>query len=120
MNKIKLMAVGDISLRTRNNKSPFEKVQKIFENKDTLFGNLETVLSTQGKEAEKAFSIYTCPCKVKYLKQAGFDILNIANNHIMDLGIEGFNETLEVLTKNNINFIGARNKPEQNYTILEK
>ena len=28
MNKIKLIAVGDISLKTRNNKLPFEKVKK--------------------------------------------------------------------------------------------
>ncbi|PKP61716.1 poly-gamma-glutamate biosynthesis protein [Candidatus Atribacteria bacterium HGW-Atribacteria-1] len=120
MNTINLLAVGDISLKTRNNKLPFEKVKEIFKDKDILFGNLETVLSNQGRETEKAVSLYTSPDKVNYLKGVGFDILNIANNHIMDLGIEGFNETLKVLTKNNINFIGARNKFERNYLIVEK
>ncbi len=120
MNKIKLMAVGDIFLKTRNNKLPFEKVQNIFKNKDILFGNLETVLSTEGKEKERAVNLHVSPKKVKYLQEVNFDVLNLANNHIMDLGIAGFNETLEVLTKNNLKFIGVENRPEQNYTILEK
>jgi poly-gamma-glutamate synthesis protein (capsule biosynthesis protein) len=115
------MAVGDIFLKTRNSKSPFEKVQKLFENKDILFGNLETVLSTEGKEKEKAFPSYISPEKVKYLKEVDFDVLNLANNHIMDLGIEGFNETLDVLTKNNLQFIGvSNNKYTLNYIIIEK
>ena len=77
MSTIKLMAVGDVSLRTRNNKSPFERVQKLFENKDILFGNLETVLSTEGKEKEKAIPLYISSEKVKYLKEVDFDILNL-------------------------------------------
>lgn len=120
MNTVKLMAVGDIFLKTRNNKLPFENIKEIFKDKDILFGNLETVLSNQGRETEKAVSLHTSPDKVNYLKDAGFDALNVANNHIMDLGVEGFNETLKTLTKNNINFIGARDNPEQNYVILDK
>jgi len=39
----------------------------------------------------------------------------------MDLGIEGFNETLNVLTKNNLKFIGvSNNKYTLNYIIIEK
>lgn len=120
MNTIKLIAVGDIFLKTRNNKAPFSKVKETLKDKDILFGNLETVLSTEGREKEKAVPLHISPEKVKYLKEVDFDILNLANNHIMDLGIEGFNKTLEILRKNNLNFIGARNKPEQNYTIFEK
>lgn len=109
MNTINLIAVGDIFLKTRNNKLPFEKVKKIFKNKDILFGNLETVLSERGMVAEKAVALYTSPDKADWLKDAGFDILNLANNHIMDLGVEGFNETLDVLNQNKLNFIGCSN-----------
>jgi predicted dehydrogenase len=57
MNTIKLIAVGDISLKTKNNKYPFERVQKLFKNKDILFSNLETVLSTKEsmKKGKAAF-----------------------------------------------------------------
>ena len=120
MNTIKLMAVGDIFLKTRNNKSPFEKVQKLFKNKDILFGNLETVLSVKGEKKEKVVPLCIAPEKVKYLKEVNFDVLNLANNHIMDLGIAGFNKTLEVLMKNNLKFIGVSNKKQRNYLIIEK
>ena len=121
MNTMKLIAVGDIFLKTRNNKSPFEKVQKLFKNKDILFGNLETVLSVKGEKKEKVVPLCIAPEKVKYLKEVNFDVLNLANNHIMDLGIAGFNKTLEVLMKNNLKFIGvSNNKYNLDYVIIEK
>ncbi len=121
MNKLQIIATGDICLQTKNNEYPFENIKQVSLNKDILFGNLETVLSNYGQEMEKTVSLHTSPGKVSYLKNAGFDILNIANNHIMDLGPDGFNETLEVLSQNNLKFIGAGNqKFNQPYQIIEK
>ena len=121
MDKVKLIAVGDISLQTKNDTHPFEKVKEVFKNKDILFGNLETVLSNGGKVAEKAVVLYTPPDKLVWLKDAGFDILNIANNHIMDLGVEGVNETLKVLCKNDLTFIGVKNQTfTEPWAIVEK
>ena len=120
MTKVKLIAVGDISLQTRRDSHPFEKIKAVSKDKDILFGNLETVLSNRGKVAEKAVVLYTLPDKVEWLKDAGFDILNLANNHIMDLGVEGFNETLDVLNQNNLNFIGCSNhKFNQSYAVIK-
>ena len=82
---------------------------------------METVLSTEGKEKEKAVPLHISHEKVKYLKEVNFDVLNLANNHIMDLGIAGFNKTLEVLMKNNLQFIGvSNNKYNLDYVIIEK
>lgn len=121
MSRVKLIAVGDICLQTKNNKNPFEMVKKYFKDKDILFGNLETVLSNCGRKAEKAALLHVSSDKVRYLKDAMFDILNVANNHIMDLGLEGFNETLGVLNINNLKFIGAGNQRfKQSYIIIEK
>ena len=121
MSTLRLIAVGDICLKTKNNMHPFENVKSAFRDKDILFGNLETVLSNQGKEVEKAVLLHASPEKVEYLKDAGFDILNVANNHIMDLGWGGFNDTLEVLNRNDLKFIGAGNqKFNHSYTIVER
>jgi len=118
---VKLLAVGDISLRSKNGNNPFKKVKRAFKEKDILFGNLETVLSNKGKEVEKAVPLHTSPYKVKYLKDASFDIFNLANNHLLDLGIEGFNENLEVLSRNGIKFIGVANQRFNNsYSVVEK
>ena len=121
MGKLKLIATGDISLQTKNSKHPFENVRDVFQSKDNiLFGNLETVLSSHGKEVEKAVVLHVSPDKVSYLKDAGFDILNIANNHILDLGSEGFHNTLAVLRQEGLSFIGASDKPEPTCVIVEK
>ena len=118
---VNLKAVGDITLVTKCNSSPFEKIKNLLTNKDILLGNLETVLSTKGIKAEKAIILHNNPEKVKYLKDAGFDILNLANNHITDLGIAGFNETLDVLNKSNMRFFGVSNsKFPEKHAIMEK
>ena len=121
MTTLKLMAVGDISLQTRNDRHPFENVKEVFKRKDILFGNLETVLSSEGRKAKKAVLLYSSPENVKYLKDMDFDVLNVANNHILDLGVEGFRNTLDMLNKNGLNFIGANyDKSTSNHLILER
>lgn len=121
MSLVKLMAVGDISLQTVNDRHPFKNVRKLFGDKDILFGNLETVLSNRGQEVERTCPLHTSSGQVIYLKDTSFDILNIANNHIMDLGPEGFNETLEVLNQNGLTFIGAGSqKFRQSSAIIER
>jgi poly-gamma-glutamate capsule biosynthesis protein CapA/YwtB (metallophosphatase superfamily) len=120
MSRLKLIAVGDISLQTRNGRHPFGKVKEILEDKDILFGNLETVLSNQGKPAEKAIALHTSPDKVKSLAEAGFDVLNLANNHIMDLGPEGFHNTLATLRQEGLDFVGANDRAGPTHIVLEK
>lgn len=118
---VRLIAVGDISLQTRDRENPFREIRQALASKDILFGNLETVLSSHGKEAEKAVVLYASPDRVNYLKEVAFDILNVANNHIMDLGVEGFNETLEVLNKNALSFIGVKNRTfTEPWAMVEK
>jgi poly-gamma-glutamate synthesis protein (capsule biosynthesis protein) len=107
MKKVVLLAVGDITLQTNNGLNPFENVVSIFEKKDILFGNLETVLSYQGKKAKKSVVLNSSPITAKYLKEADFDILNVANNHILDLGLEGLNNTLNTLDNNKLNYTGV-------------
>ena len=74
-----------------------------------MFGNLETIYSNKRKEKEKEVCLNTSPEKVKHIKKVGFNILNLANNNIFDLGIEDFNETFKILCQNNIQFIVVGN-----------
>lgn len=120
MNIVRLIAVGDICLQTKNKTCPFDNVKGILESKDILFGNLETVLSNSNEKTEKAVVLSLPPKYVRYIKEAGFDILNLANNHILDLGIKGFIETLNVLRKNKLSFIGVNDKPGQNFLVINK
>jgi poly-gamma-glutamate capsule biosynthesis protein CapA/YwtB (metallophosphatase superfamily) len=121
MNSLKLMAVGDITLQTKNNQHPFKCVMDTFGKKDVLFGNLETVLSITGNEKKKSVVLKSSPDSVTYLDDAKFDILNVANNHILDLGMEGFKNTLNLLDEHELEYIGAGfEKSSLNSSIIER
>ncbi len=93
---IKLMAVGDISLQTSSH-NPFGAVKDTLKGADILIGNLETALSNNDYTAEKAVVLKSSPDKVKLLADAGFDILNLENNHTGDAGKKGYRDTIRAL-----------------------
>jgi poly-gamma-glutamate synthesis protein (capsule biosynthesis protein) len=107
MTSVRLRAVGDILLWTREGKKPFARIEHELRQKDLLFGNLETVLSESGTEQRKRWVNTTQPEAARHLKDAGFDILSLANNHTLDLGEEGFIKTLNVLEGHGIAYIGG-------------
>jgi len=109
MRECRLLAVGDISLKTRNQADPFSQVKDVLHDKSVLFGNLETALSERGRESEKSVILSVPASMARYLRNAGFDVVNIANNHVMDRGREGFDDTLQALAENKIAFIGGGN-----------
>ena len=52
-------------------------------------------------------SIKAFPEDITYLKEIGFDILSLANNHIFDYGEDGLKETLDECARNDIKVFGA-------------
>jgi poly-gamma-glutamate capsule biosynthesis protein CapA/YwtB (metallophosphatase superfamily) len=105
MSELKIMAVGDISLQTTEN--PFRKLESVFSSKDILIGNLETALSDCRDGTQKSVPISSKPWKAKFLKEAGFDILNLANNHVSDRGPLGLEDTLSALDREGLHSLGA-------------
>ena len=103
---IKLMAVGDISLQTSNH-NPFGAVKDTLKGADILIGNLETALSDNGYAAEKAVVLKSSPGKAKLLADAGFNILNIENNHTRDAGNEGYQDTIRALKSHSLRSIDS-------------
>ena len=107
MNSLKLLALGDIFLNTKDDSDPFYNIKDVFQNYDIIFGNLETVLSNRGTQVQKRVPLWANPDKIIYLKNAGFDIVNLANNHITDYGEPGLLDTMSILKRNDIKFVGA-------------
>jgi len=74
-------------------------------NGDLNFMNLETVvtdrndLAADSKEQRAPFNFRTHPNGVRYLASRGFNLFSLANNHSMDYGIEGLEETLKHVGK---------------------
>jgi poly-gamma-glutamate capsule biosynthesis protein CapA/YwtB (metallophosphatase superfamily) len=114
-----ITAVGDINLgrvvgqRIESNggdyKEPFSEVRDILREGDIIFANLEIPLTNSDKGLDKRGKIVlkASPNAIDGLKYAGFNILSIANNHIMDYYDTGLKDTMAILNKNGINYIGA-------------
>jgi len=74
---------------------------------DYVVGNLETPLAaTADLDPIRGF-LNSDPALAKVLVELGFDAFTIANNHTMDCGADGLNETLAFLNQNNIAHFGA-------------
>ncbi len=79
---------------------------------DVLFGNLEFTIGNE-KLNGRSFQEFHCRGIAKYadfLQQTGFNVVNVANNHIYQHGIEDFNKTLETLSTKGIGIVGLRNE----------
>jgi poly-gamma-glutamate synthesis protein (capsule biosynthesis protein) len=111
---ITLAAVGDIRLngpvgeliRRSGMKAPSDGVRDLLK-ADIVFGNLETSVTDRGTKTAKTWNFRAPPANVKALNEAGFTIVNLANNHVWDYGREGFLDTLAAVKKHHLLYIGG-------------
>jgi len=114
--EIRLIAAGDIMLsrsvekkmiEKKNYKYPFIKTAELTSMADITFGNLENPIIA-GKTVNPSEMIFrTDPRSLTGLRYAGFDVLSLANNHIMNFGRRGLEETLKNLDQGGILHAGA-------------
>jgi poly-gamma-glutamate synthesis protein (capsule biosynthesis protein) len=118
-NEISLGAVGDISLSITDGVSPFEDIKKELDKYDLLFGNLECSIHSDDS-INKSVSLTVNDSNLQYLQDAGFDIINVANNHITDGSLKGLIRIQEYLSENDIRAIGVGNShPNSGLVIME-
>jgi len=129
--KVVLTVVGDIllagsaspTLSREGYDYPFAATAAILRGSDIAVGNLESPIASRGAEfTEKKYRFKASPKAASALRRAGFTVLTLANNHIMDFGAQGLIETLENLDKEKILYTGAgRNLDEaRKPAIVEK
>jgi poly-gamma-glutamate capsule biosynthesis protein CapA/YwtB (metallophosphatase superfamily) len=129
---IEIVAVGDIMLGTNfPNQSHLpasaagllEPFLRTIQDADLAFGNLEGTLLDEGgqlkscSDPSKCYAFRQPTAYGEVLKNAGFDLLSIANNHLGDFGDTGRKSTIETLKKNEIKFAGQLTHPWDTITI---
>jgi len=86
---------------------PWGDVLPLMRSTDINIINLETTLTSSCRKVYKAFNFKAAPDKVKCLINARVSVANLANNHILDYGDEGLEETINTLDAANIAHVGA-------------
>ena len=116
--QVTLLFVGDIMLdrgvefeikKNGNNnfRFPFLKIAKELQEADILFGNLEGPISDKGQKVGSIYSFRMDPKVIDGLTFAGFDVLSIANNHMLDYGRMAMTDTFLRLKESGIDYVGA-------------
>ncbi|WP_134702729.1 CapA family protein [Ammoniphilus sp. YIM 78166] len=87
---------------------PFLFVKEEVQKADYAIVNLETAVTNRGeKDSVQKFNFRSDPISLKGVKNAGFDMVSLGNNHALDYGKEGFLDTLKYLKEQDLKFIGA-------------
>lgn len=119
-----IAAVGDIMMGSDypvsrlppdTGRTIFDEAIEILKKADLAFGNLEGTLCDGGRCAKDLnkgyyFAFRTPTAFGQNLKNAGFDILNLANNHSRDFGAYGERSTKKVLDSLGISYTDCNGK----------
>lgn len=129
---IKISAVGDIIMHLPVKKAAHdagsfdilfnENLKKIFQESDITFANLETVIQSSNPEnLDWPGFFYADGEFLASLEKNGIHTLNVANNHILDYGNQGFHNTLEQIKKfKGLTAIGYQTHPRREAGIIKK
>lgn len=112
--EISLLFVGDIMLdrnvarRSAGNlEYPFQKLPENFLSQaDLTIGNLEGPLTDTRRAPEKSIDFAFSPKYAGILKAQGVDVVSLANNHTLDQGSLGAQETRDALRAAGVNYFG--------------
>jgi poly-gamma-glutamate capsule biosynthesis protein CapA/YwtB (metallophosphatase superfamily)/outer membrane protein assembly factor BamB len=86
---------------------PWAELGPLLWDADLAVANLECVLTTQGSPLDKSYLIRAHPRWGQTLLEAGLDLVTLSNNHALDFGYAGLDETLSTVQALGIATIGA-------------
>ncbi|WP_306211174.1 CapA family protein [Actinoplanes sp. RD1] len=118
---ITFSATGDIIMGSVPGRLPANDGQGFFDSvapgleSDLVMGNLEQPLTEDTGTSKcgsppraDCFAFRSPPKYAKLLKEAGFQLLNTANNHSSDFGPRGYTSTIEALESAGLEHTGAK------------
>lgn len=103
---MRLVLLGDVMLGRLVNEHlrkapgayPWGDTLPVLSAADVRFANLECVLANGGQpQPRKVFHFRSDLKNVETLKAARIDVVSLANNHVLDFGIDAFRETQDAL-----------------------
>jgi poly-gamma-glutamate capsule biosynthesis protein CapA/YwtB (metallophosphatase superfamily) len=94
---------GDLALTAGPAATYFRSVQRDLRG-DVVLGNLEGTLTERGSAkcgagSTDCYAFRAPPAYARLLRQAGFTVMNVANNHAMDYGTVGQDDTIAAVRR---------------------
>jgi hypothetical protein len=105
---VTLAAFGDVMLE-RDDPTVWSSVGRVLRSADIATGNLEGVLSTRGLAvADKDYTFRGPPqALARMRREAGVDVVSVANNHALDFGREAFLDTIANARRAGVETVGG-------------
>lgn len=129
---ITLIAVGDIMMGTNYPSSKYlppydlflmDSVKEFLSNADLTFGNMEGAVLDNGGIPKKCSDPSVCYAFrqptyfLSQLKNIGFDVFSVANNHMGDFGDVGRTKTCENLDNHQFHYAGLISCPWDTFSV---
>ena len=126
LGQVTLAAVGDVLMHEAVKQSAavhgagapdegysslFSPVADLLSQPDLTFANLETPIAPKVSRGSRSFVFNAPPVVVSALMHAGIGLVSVANNHALDQGRAGFEETLHWLEVAGLRYVGAGPSP---------
>ncbi|WP_276356392.1 CapA family protein [Cohnella caldifontis] len=105
-----LLPAGSVAGLMRKNgfDYPYREARSLLESADITAGNLESPITDRGTPEDDKQYLFRGPAEaLPALKEAGFDVLNLANNHTLDYGWVGLQDTMDALDDQGLRHMGA-------------
>ena len=105
--------MGDISLngvyrqRSFTDVIPWSNVPSFWQDCDLRIGNLESPITLAPRFADSKFALRANDNALPILSKSNFDLLGLSNNHAMDFGWSGLNDTINALDSIGVPHVGA-------------
>ena len=103
-----VLAVGDLAMDRADYNESFVATRDILAAADVTFGQLETSFADRGVRAPQArHAVLARPDGAAALARAGFDLISMAGNHVLDWGNDAFFETKAHIEAAGMQVVGA-------------
>lgn len=94
-------------LREHGSLYPFEATRPLLARSKIVLVNQEGPFADKAPRTDRRFSYRVPPRRAAALARAGVHVVTLANNHLMDCGPEGVQETLQALRAAGVHPLGA-------------
>jgi len=105
---VTVMSVGDVFADSDDGRDAFRTLESLLDRGDIVFGNCEGVYSERpAKSPSHKHFMGTSTERGSFYGEVGFDVMSLANNHMLDGGYIGMEDTQDLLRGQGIEVTGA-------------